>query len=246
LSEVQVSLSKPQSAKVPRHVAIIMDGNGRWAKARSLPRALGHRRGAEAVRDIVVACRDLGIGCLTLYAFSSENWKRPPSEVGDLMDLLRIFIRRELDELDRNKVRIRVIGDRGPLARDIVSLVEEAEARTARNPGLTLVIALNYGSHNEIIAACRALAREAAAGRIDPDQIDEAMFAAHLHTAGLPDPDLLIRTSGEQRLSNFLLWQSAYTELVFTNVLWPDFGRAELEEAVAEFQRRDRRFGASQ
>jgi undecaprenyl diphosphate synthase len=223
-----------------------MDGNGRWAKARSLPRALGHRRGAEAVREVVVACRELGIEYLTLYAFSSENWKRPAAEVGDLMDLLRFFIRRELDELDRNGVRIRIIGDRAPLAADIVGLVEEAERRTAGNQGLTLVIALNYGSHNEILAACRAIAGDVAAGRLDPARIDADMFTGYLQTAGIPDPDLLIRTSGEQRLSNFLLWQSAYTELVFTNTLWPDFGRAELEGAVAEFQRRDRRFGASQ
>jgi undecaprenyl diphosphate synthase len=245
LSDIQVATPDTAVASPPRHVAIIMDGNGRWAKARGLPRVVGHRRGAEAVRETVMGCRELGVGFLTLYAFSSENWKRPASEVGDLMDLLRFFIRRELDELDRNGVRIRVIGERSRLADDIVGLISEAEERTRRNRVLTLVIALNYGGQNEIIAACRALATEAAAGRLDPAKIDGEMFAAHLQTAGIPDPDLLIRTSGEQRLSNFLLWQSAYTELVFTDVLWPDFTRHHLADALAQFQRRERRYGAS-
>ncbi len=237
--------TSPADPKPPTHVAIIMDGNGRWAAARGLPRSLGHRKGADAVREVVKGCREMGIGYLTLYAFSSENWKRPASEVLDLMDLLRLYIRREIDELDRNGVRIRIIGERSRLAPDIVDLVERAESRTAANRGLTLVIALNYGGQNEIVAACRRLAAEAAAGRLNPDDIDAAMFARHLETADIPDPDLVIRTSGEQRLSNFLLWQSAYAELAFVDTLWPDFGRPQLAAAVAEFQRRERRYGGS-
>ncbi len=237
--------TSPADPKPPTHVAIIMDGNGRWAAARGLPRSLGHRKGADAVREVVKGCREMGIGYLTLYAFSSENWKRPASEVLDLMDLLRLYIRREIDELDRNGVRIRIIGERSRLAPDIVELVERAESRTAANRSLTLVIALNYGGQNEIVAACRRLAAEAAAGRLNPDDIDAAMFARHLETADIPDPDLVIRTSGEQRLSNFLLWQSAYAELAFVDTLWPDFGRPQLAAAVAEFQRRERRYGGS-
>jgi len=237
--------TSPADPKPPTHVAIIMDGNGRWAAARGLPRSLGHRKGADAVREVVKGCREMGIGYLTLYAFSSENWKRPASEVLDLMDLLRLYIRREIDELDRNGVRIRIIGERSRLAPDIVELVERAESRTAANRSLTLVIALNYGGQNEIVAACRRLAAEAAAGHLNPDDIDAAMFARHLETADIPDPDLVIRTSGEQRLSNFLLWQSAYAELAFVDTLWPDFGRPQLAAAVAEFQRRERRYGGS-
>ncbi len=237
--------TSPADPKPPTHVAIIMDGNGRWASARGLPRSLGHRKGADAVREVVKGCREMGIGYLTLYAFSSENWKRPASEVLDLMDLLRLYIRREIDELDRNGVRIRIIGDRSRLAADIVDLVERAETRTAANRGLTLVIALNYGSQNEIVAACRKLAAEAAAGRLDPAAIDADLFARHLETADIPDPDLVIRTSGEQRLSNFLLWQSAYAELAFIDTLWPDFDRHHLARAVADFQRRERRYGGS-
>ncbi len=240
-----VASPQPVAQTLPRHIAIIMDGNGRWAKARSLPRLVGHQRGAEAVREVVVTCRDMGIGYLTLYAFSSENWKRPATEVGDLMDLLRFFIRRELEQLQKKGVRIRIIGDRERLAPDIIELIDSTQQRTAGNRGLTLVIALNYGSHNEILAACRRLATEAAAGTLDPAAIDENLFRQHLHTADIPDPDLLIRTSGEQRLSNFLLWQAAYAELVFVDTLWPDFGRAQLQAAVAEFQRRERRYGAS-
>lgn len=237
--------TSPADPKPPTHVAIIMDGNGRWAAARGLPRSLGHRKGADAVREVVKGCREMGIGYLTLYAFSSENWKRPASEVLDLMDLLRLYIRREIDELDRNGVRIRIIGDRSRLAADIVDLVERAETRTGANRGLTLIIALNYGSQNEIVAACRKLAVEAAAGRLDPAAIDAGLFASQLETADIPDPDLVIRTSGEQRLSNFLLWQSAYAELAFVETLWPDFDRRHLAQAVADFQRRERRYGGS-
>ena len=229
----------------PTHVAVIMDGNGRWAKARGLPRVFGHRAGADAVREVVIGCRELGVGYLTLYAFSSENWKRPASEVGDLMELLRLYIRRELDELDRNGVRIRIIGDRSRLPADIVELVERAETVTAGNRELNLIVALNYGSHNEILQACRRIAEQVKAGGLQPEQIDEALFRRYLLTADIPDPDLLIRTSGEQRLSNFLLWQSAYTELVFVDTLWPDFRRKELAEAIDEYHRRERRFGAT-
>ena len=229
----------------PAHVAIIMDGNGRWAKLRGLPRIAGHRRGAEAVRRTVEAAAQFGIGYLTLFGFSSENWKRPVDEVDDLMGLLRHYIRAEIAELHARCVRVRVIGDRKRLASDIVTLIDNAEALTAGNDRLTLTIALSYGGRAEIAAAARALAAAAADGRLKPEEIDEAAVAGYLFTAGMPDPDLLIRTSGEQRISNFLLWQSAYTELVFTDTLWPDFGKADLEQALRDFHGRDRRYGAS-
>lgn len=229
----------------PTHVAIIMDGNGRWAKTRGLPRSAGHTRGAEAVREAIKGAQALGISYLTLYGFSLENWKRPASEINDLMALLRLYLRKEIAELDRNGVRIRFIGDRSRLAGDIIDLIEDAERRTARNTGLTLVVAMSYGSRQEITAAVRSLATEAKVGRLDPDDIDEAMVEGRLFTAGIPDPDLVIRTSGEKRVSNFLLWQLAYAELVFLDTLWPDFGRKDLEFAVAEFHRRERRYGAT-
>ncbi|MFQ5984381.1 MAG: isoprenyl transferase [Alphaproteobacteria bacterium] len=230
----------------PVHVAVIMDGNGRWAKDRGLPRIAGHKRGAEAVRRIVKSCRELGVGYLTLYAFSSENWKRPPSEVDDLMGLLRIYLRKELVELAREGVRLRFIGDRNArLSEDIIALIEDAEARTAQNRALTLIVALDYGGRREIARGARRLAEEAVAGRLRPEEITEEIFASHLDTADIPDPDLLIRTSGEQRLSNFLLWQCAYSELVFVPTLWPDFSKRDLEEAIGEFHRRERRYGAS-
>jgi undecaprenyl diphosphate synthase len=229
----------------PAHVAIIMDGNGRWAKARGLPRSAGHTRGAEAVREAIKGAQALGISYLTLYGFSLENWKRPTSEINDLMALLRLYLRKEIAELDRNGVRIRFIGDRTRLDRDIIELIEGAERRTAANAGLTLVVAMSYGSRQEITAAARNLAAEAAAGRLDPADIDEEMFTGRLFTAGIPDPDLVIRTSGEKRVSNFLLWQLAYAELVFLDTLWPDFGRKDLEFAVEEFHRRERRYGAT-
>ncbi|MBP6818635.1 MAG: isoprenyl transferase [Ferrovibrio sp.] len=229
----------------PRHVAIIMDGNGRWAKARGLPRNLGHRQGVDTVRDIVRASRDFGIEYLTLYAFSTENWKRPAAEVAGLMDLLRLFIRRELDELHRNGVRIRMIGDRSRLAADIVPMIEEAEARTQDNQRLTLVLALSYGGQDEIVRATQRIAAAVAAGQIKPEQIDRALIEQNLYTSGIPDPDLVIRTSGEQRLSNFLIWQAAYSEIVFVEKLWPDFGADDLKAAIAEFHGRERRFGGS-
>ena len=237
--------SPASSPASPRHVAIIMDGNGRWAKARGLPRNLGHRQGVDAVREVVRACGRLNIEYLTLYAFSSENWKRPETEIAGLMDLLRIYIRRELDDLARNGVRVRVIGDRTRLAPDIVELITNAETRTRDNTKLTVVIALSYGGHDEIVTACRRIAAQVAAGQLKAEDINAEMVAGHLQTAGIPDPDLIIRTSGEQRLSNFLLWQSAYSELIFVDKLWPDFAPDDLAAAVEEFQRRDRRYGGS-
>ena len=229
----------------PEHVAIIMDGNGRWAKARNLPRVAGHQRGAEAVRQTVKASVDLGISYLTLYGFSYENWKRPKKEIADLMGLLRVYLRKEIAELNHQGVRIRFIGDRDRLADDIVSLIEMAEHRTMSNGRLNLVVAISYGSRQEITDAARRLAREALDGYIEPSSIDENALNDRLATAGIPDPDLLIRTSGEQRISNFLLWQAAYAELVFVDTLWPDFSKSDLEDAVREFQRRERRFGAT-
>jgi undecaprenyl diphosphate synthase len=240
-----MSLPGPLPHPLPRHIAIIMDGNGRWAKARGLPRIAGHRRGAEAVRRTLVAAGELGIPYLTLFGFSSENWKRPLDEVDDLMALLRLYLRGEIAELHKNGVRLRVIGDRGRLSADIVAMIANAEALTRGNPGVNLTVALSYGGRAEIVAAARAVAAEAAAGRLAPAAIDEAAVARHLFTADLPDPDLLIRTSGEQRISNFLLWQSAYAELVFTKTLWPDFGRADLEQAIAEYGGRERRYGTA-
>jgi undecaprenyl diphosphate synthase len=232
-------------ASTPLHVAIIMDGNGRWARARGLPRTAGHRRGAETVRTIVEAAADMGVSILTLFGFSSENWNRPESEVRDLMGLLRLYLRNEIATLAKNGVRLRVIGERSRLAPDIVALIGEAEAKTAGNRRLTLVMALNYGGRQEIVAAARRLAMAAAAGRIEAERIDEDLFAQHLFTADLPDPDLLIRTSGEQRISNFLLWQLAYTEFVFADSLWPDFSREEFEKAIREYQGRERRYGGA-
>jgi undecaprenyl diphosphate synthase len=230
---------------VPAHVAIIMDGNGRWANARGLPRTAGHRQGAEAVRRTVGAAIEFGVSYLTLYGFSSENWKRPANEIEDLMGLLRRYLRAEIAELHKQGIRLRVIGDRRRLPRDIVRLIEDAEAHTAESTRLDLIIALSYGGRQDIVAAARRMAEDAAAGRLDPAAIDEERFGAALSTRGIPDPDLVIRTSGEQRISNFLLWESAYSELVFVDELWPDFGKEELAEAIGEFQRRDRRYGAA-
>lgn len=229
---------------MPRHVAIIMDGNGRWARARRLPRLAGHRRGAEAVRATVKACADLGIAYLTLYAFSSENWKRPADEVDDLMSLLRLYLRQELADLHASGVKVRFIGERARLARDIIELIEHAERTTAGNQRLTLAIALNYGGRGEIVAAARRLAADVAARRLAAEAVDEAAFAARLETHDIPDPDVIIRTSGEKRLSNFLLWQCAYAELVFVDMFWPDFDKRALEAAISEFRLRDRRYGA--
>ncbi len=231
------------SFEVPRHVAIIMDGNGRWAAAHGMPRVEGHRRGVEALRRTVRAAADLGISVLTIFSFSSENWSRPPSEIRDLMGLLRRFIRNDLADLHKSNVRVRIIGERDDLDRDICLLLQEAEDLTRGNDGLTLVVAFNYGGRQEIAHAARRLAIEVAAGRLSPEDITPERLGSFFHAPDIPDPDLIIRTSGEQRLSNFLLWQAAYSELVFVPVNWPDFDRAALEEAIMEFRRRERRFG---
>jgi undecaprenyl diphosphate synthase len=228
----------------PRHVAIIMDGNGRWAQARGMFRTAGHRSGMEAVRRTVEAAGELGIPYLTIFGFSSENWRRPIEEVQELMLLLRLYLRSEIAELHRNGTRVRVIGDRSRLAPDIVTMIEHAETLTRGNETLNLTVALSYGGRQDIVQAARAIAEEARAGGLGPDQIDEENFASRLWTAELPDPDLVIRTSGEQRISNFFLWQSAYAELVFVDTLWPDFSRSDLEHAIREFRRRERRYGA--
>jgi undecaprenyl diphosphate synthase len=227
----------------PAHIAIIMDGNGRWARARGLPRAAGHRAGVEALRKTVRGAGKLGVEWLTVYAFSSENWSRPKSEVSDLMGLLKLFIRRDLAELHQNGVRVRIVGSREGLEPDIAALLAEAESLTARNTNMNLVVAFNYGARDEILRAARALAAEAKAGLIDPAKLSAQDFCAHLDTAGMPDPDLIIRTSGEQRLSNFLLWQAAYAEFVFLPCHWPDFGPDDLAAAISLFEERDRRFG---
>src|SRR3954454_6469647 len=228
---------------VPRHVAIIMDGNGRWAAARGLPRVEGHRRGVEAVRKTVRAAGEMGIACLTLFSFSSENWQRPPSEVRDLMGLLRRFIRNDLAELHASNVRVRVIGERVGLDRGILRLLEEAEDLTRNNDGLMLVVAFNYGARDEIARAARRIAEEVASGSLRPEAVTAELIGRRLDAPDLSDPDLIIRTSGEQRLSNFLLWQAAYSELVFTPVYWPDFDRPALEAAIEDYRRRERRFG---
>ncbi len=226
-----------------RHLAIIMDGNGRWAQARRLPRIAGHRAGVEAVRRIVEAAPDVGIEVLTLYAFSSENWKRPAEEVADLMGLLRHYIQSEINDLHKNGVRLDFIGNWRGLKPDLVTMLEAARIKTAGNRRLTLIMALNYGGQDEMTRAVQSLARDVAAGTLDPDAITVETMAARLDTAGLPSPDLVLRTSGEMRLSNFLLWQSAYAEFVATDTLWPDFNAAALAEAVAKFSTRERRFG---
>ncbi|PHP67857.1 di-trans,poly-cis-decaprenylcistransferase [Zhengella mangrovi] len=227
----------------PAHVAIIMDGNGRWAKQRHLPRSAGHKAGVEALRRAVRAAGDIGLEYLSVFAFSSENWNRPAGEVSDLLGLFRLFVRRDLAELHANGVRVRMIGDRDGLSADLVSLIDEAEVLTRDNTGLTLVIAFNYGSQDEITRAMRRIALRVERGELAPADITPETVSAHLDTAGIPDPDLLIRTSGELRLSNFLLWQAAYTEFLFLDCYWPDFSERTLREAVEAFSARDRRFG---
>ena len=240
---MEIASSHDASPPPPVHVAIIMDGNGRWAKARGLPRTAGHKRGAEAVRRTVEAAREMGISYLTLYAFSAENWKRPTNEVTDLMGLLRLYLRNEVANMHKNGIRLRIIGDRARLGPDLVALIEQSEAKTAGNSALTLVLALSYGGRQEIAAAARKLAAEVVAGTLDIAAITEETLSSRLYTADIPDPDLVIRTSGEKRISNFLLWQSAYAEFVFSDILWPDFGRDHLEDAVRDFQGRERRYG---
>ncbi len=245
-SRSEATLSLPAQSDrfdIPRHVAVIMDGNGRWAAARGLPRVEGHRRGVEALRRTVRAASDLGISVLTIFSFSSENWSRPLAEINDLMGLLRRFIRNDLAELHRSNVRVRIIGERDDLDRDILLLLQEAEDLTRGNDGLTLVVAFNYGARQEIVRAARRVAIEVAQGRLAADDVSAELLARYFHAPDIPDPDVIIRTSGEQRLSNFLLWQAAYSELVFVPINWPDFDRSALEGAIAEYRRRERRFG---
>jgi undecaprenyl diphosphate synthase len=232
---------KPNS--LPQHIAIIMDGNGRWARARMLPRYVGHRAGVKAVRVIVEACRNKGIRVLTLFAFSSENWRRPRDEVGLLMDLFIRTLKKEIDALHRNAIRVRFIGDRDAFPKDLRELMNEAEEKTRANTAMDLVIAANYGGKWDVTRALQLIARRVAAGKIKPEDITPDMIAAEVALADLPEPDLFIRTGGEQRISNFLLWQLAYTELYFTDVLWPAFNEHELDEALQSYARRQRRFG---
>ena len=234
----------PHAPPRPCHVAIIMDGNGRWARQRSRPRTFGHRAGVEALRRTVEAAGDLGVPYLTVFGFSTENWTRPPDEVSALLDLLRLYVDRDLDRLVAEGVRVRVIGARDGLAADILDMIERAEARTKSNQALNLTIAFNYGGRQEIVRAARAFAKDAAAGRVEPTALTPDLFAQYLDTRDLPPLDLVIRTSGEVRLSNFLLWQAAYAEFVFLDVLWPDFDRAALAGALDEYAARERRFGA--
>lgn len=238
-------MKQRQSNQRQLHVGLIMDGNGRWAAARGLPRTMGHRAGIEALNRTLRACRELPIGFLTIYSFSAENWRRPLEEVRELMQLLRFYLRGELANLHRENIRLRVIGDRAMLPSDITAMIDHAEKLTAENTRLVLNVALSYGARQEITAAARALAEQVAAGALRPEEIDESHVAAGLYTHGTPDPDLIIRTSGEQRLSNFLLWQAAYAEFVFLDTLWPDFGERELRLALAEFDKRERRYGAT-
>ena len=238
-SEEECLLDGLDSERLPRHIAIIMDGNGRWARKRRLPRAMGHRSGIKSVRETVEVCARLGIEWLTLYAFSRENWSRPADEVGTLMHLLREFVKKELPDFTKNNIRLHVIGRLEDLSDDVRADVKGALESTASNTGMDLCVALSYGGRTEIVDACRSILR---AG-VDPDQLDAEQFAEHLYTAGSPEPDLLIRTSGEMRISNFLLWQIAYSEIWVTDTLWPDFRRKQLFEALLDYQRRDRRYG---
>jgi len=243
MPETEIPQNGAAAFDMPRHVAIIMDGNGRWAAARGLPRAEGHRRGVEALRRTVRAAGEIGIKIVTIFSFSAENWSRPASEIVELMGLLRRFVRNDLAELHKSNVRVRVIGDRAGLEPDIGRLLVEAEELTKDNDGLTLVVAFNYGARQEIVRAARRIAEASKQGDLDLAGIGMETFARFLDAPDIPDPDLIIRTSGEQRLSNFLLWQAAYSELVFVPTFWPDFDRAALESAIREYQQRERRFG---
>lgn len=236
-------LQTPVEPKIPQHVAIIMDGNGRWARARGLPRTLGHREGVEALRRTVEAAGKMGVKYLTVFGFSAENWTRPAEEVDALFELMRLYVAKDLDRLAKEGVCIRVIGGRDGLAADVREIIARAEERTALNTGLRLTVAFNYGGRSEIVRAVQRIAEDVKAGKLEPDAITAQTFDLYLDTFDLPSPDLVIRTSGEQRISNFLLWQAAYAELVFLDVLWPDFDQAALESAFQEYQQRDRRFG---
>jgi undecaprenyl diphosphate synthase len=243
MSEAEYQQSSPTAFDMPRHVAIIMDGNGRWAAARGLPRAEGHRRGVEALRRTIRAAGEMGIKIVTIFSFSAENWSRPASEVGELMGLLRRFVRNDLAELHKSNVRVRVIGEGTGLEPDIGRLLVEAEELTKNNDGLILVVAFNYGARQEIVRAAKRVAEAVKQGELGLSDIDMDLLGRFLDAPDIPDPDLIIRTSGEKRLSNFLLWQAAYSELVFVPTYWPDFDRATLESAIREYQQRERRFG---
>lgn len=243
MMDVDAQQTELMNGEIPRHLAIIMDGNGRWAQKRGLPRTLGHKQGVEAVREAVKAARDIGIEYLTLYSFSSENWNRPEAEITELFGLLRMFIRRDLADLHKNNVRVKVIGRKEGVPDDILKLLDEAQNLTRDNTAQKLVIAFNYGSRDEIIDATRKIAQDVAAGVLKAEDISDEVVSNAMDTAGIPDPDLLIRTSGEIRLSNFLLWQIAYSELVFLDCLWPDFSKTDLENAIKTYQSRSRRFG---
>lgn len=238
-------ISRPRLVSPPRHIAIIMDGNGRWARARGMPRSAGHRNGAKALKRTIEATADLGIQYLTVFGFSTENWRRPADEVAELMSLMRFYLRKEITSLHDNGVRLRVIGDRTRLDGDIVEEIARAEELTRPNCGLQLTVAISYGGRHEITQVTQQIAKDVLAGRLRAADIDESMIAVRLQTSELPDPDLVIRTSGERRISNFLLWQAAYAEFIFVDTLWPDFSRADLEQAIAEFHRRERRFGTT-
>lgn len=233
----------PQASDFPDHIAIIMDGNGRWAKARGLPRAVGHERGVEALRRTVEGAQDIGLKNLTVYSFSTENWRRPVAEVNALFGLLKAYVKRDLNRLASEGVRVRILGTREGLPTDILELVERAEARTAENDAFNLCIAFNYGGREEVVRAAQSVAKKMAAGELKSSELTEEVFAQHLDTSDIPDPDIVVRTSGEYRLSNFLIWQAAYAELVFMDVLWPDFGKAQLLEAIEVYRTRERRFG---
>ena len=235
----------PRPSPLPSHIAIIMDGNGRWAKSRGLPRTAGHKKGADSLRNILNACRESGVQFLTIYAFSSENWKRPSDEISDLMQLLKLYLHQELDTLHENNVRLRFIGDLSQLDSDIRANIRDATEMTSRNHTFNLTVALSYGSRQEIVRTVRKLTADIQSGKIKPEDISEETISRALDTADLPEPDLLIRTGGEQRLSNFLLWQSAYTELYFTDVLWPDFDKAHFLQALDDYAKRERRYGTT-
>jgi len=240
LQELPIDL---QRDKLPRHVAVIMDGNGRWAKTRGMPRIMGHRRGVDALKDLLRCCRDWGIPALTAYAFSTENWGRPLEEVEFLMTLFERILRQELAEMMAENVKIRFVGNLDALPRSLYAEIEKSMIDTENNRGTQFTVATNYGGRQEILQACRAIATQVQQGTLEPDSIDETLFASHLYTHGIPDPDLLIRTSGEMRISNFLLWQMAYSEIYITDTLWPDFDRTEFHRALTDYQQRQRRFG---
>lgn len=233
----------PDFSRLPQHIAIIMDGNGRWATSRALPRTAGHRAGSENFRRIATLCNDIGIKYLTIYAFSTENWSRPKSEIDTIMSLFKEYLIEACSELTKKNITLKIIGDTAPLSDDIKELIRETDRLSLGNTGLHVNVCLNYGGRDEIVRAARTLAEKARSGALDPDQIDAACFASCLDTAGVPDPDLIIRPSGELRTSNFLLWQSAYAEYHFTSVLWPDFGKEDLFRAIVDYQGRDRRYG---